>query len=71
MRHLKKTGWLLAAGTFAALTAPAISQFYPAGRDARLGPMLDQGLASYQTPELSLRLVKSSGTVAGLETNGS
>ena len=33
--------------------------------------MLDEGLASYKTPELSLRLVKSSGTVAGLEPNGS
>lgn len=30
--------------------------------------MLDEGLATYETPELTLRLVKSSGTVAGLET---
>jgi hypothetical protein len=29
--------------------------------------MLDDGLARYETPELTLRLVKSSGTVAGLE----
>jgi len=29
--------------------------------------MLDQGLVSYQTPELTLRLVRSSGTAAGLE----
>ncbi len=45
----------------------AIAQDQPAGREARLGTMLDQGLASYQTPELKLRLVRSSGTVAGLE----
>jgi len=37
------------------------------GTDARLGAMLDQGLARYETPELTLRLVRSSGTVAGLE----
>jgi len=51
---------------------PLHAQGYPAGRDARLGPMLDQGLVSYETPGLRLRLVKSSGTVAGLEpiTNG-
>jgi len=32
--------------------------------------MLDQGLVTYQTPELTLRLVRSSGTVAGLEAKG-
>jgi hypothetical protein len=42
-------------------------QWNPMGRDARLGPMLDDGLARYETPDLVLRLVKSSGTVAGLE----
>jgi hypothetical protein len=47
--------------------ARAAAQDHPAGREARLGPMLDQGLASYQTPGLTLRLVRSSGTVAGLE----
>ena len=29
--------------------------------------MLDQGLVHYQSPDLTLRLVRSSGTVAGLE----
>jgi hypothetical protein len=29
--------------------------------------MLDQGLVEYETPQLRLRLVKSSGTVAALE----
>jgi len=55
----------------AALSASAIGQWYPAGRDARLGPMLDQGLASYHAPQLNLRLVNSSGTVAGLEPDSS
>ncbi|MGB6744216.1 MAG: DUF5695 domain-containing protein [Terracidiphilus sp.] len=61
----------LIAATLVAAGAPAIGQEYPAGRDARLGPMLDEGLASYKTPELMLRLVRSSGTVAGLEPNDS
>lgn len=43
------------------------AQWHPAGRDARLGPMLDEGLLSYETPDFELRLVKSSGTLAGLE----
>jgi len=71
LRYLNKTTWLLATVTMAALSTPAIGQWYPAGRDARLGPMLDDGLTSYQTPDLNLRLVRSSGTVAGLEPNGS
>ena len=48
-----------------------LGQWHPAGRDARLGPMLDEGLKSYETPELTVRLVKSSGTAAGLEPHGS
>ena len=58
---------IIAAALFSA-AIPATGQ-YPAGREATLGPMLDQGLASYTTPELALRLVRSSGTVAGLAPN--
>jgi len=50
---------------FAAATAAA--QYYPAGRAPRLGPLFDQGVARYQTPELNLVLMRSSGTVAELE----
>lgn len=32
--------------------------------------MLDQGIADYETPEFTLRLVKSSGTVAALKPKG-
>lgn len=64
-------GRVLAVGVgLAAALAPAHGQWYPAGRDARLGPMLDQGLVQFETPELNLRSVRSSGTVAGLETKG-
>jgi len=52
------------------LASVALGQFYPAGREARLGAMLDQGLEDFQTPELNLRLVRSSGTVAGLMSRG-
>ena len=45
----------------------AFGQWHPAGRDARLGPMLDDGLVGYQTPDFVLKLVRSSGTVASLE----
>lgn len=54
-----------AALLFAAL--PAGAQFFPAGREARPGPLFDQGVARYETPEWKLALMKSSGTVAGLE----
>jgi hypothetical protein len=40
---------------------------YPAGRAPHLGPLFDQGVARYQSPELKLVLMRSSGTVAGLE----
>jgi hypothetical protein len=55
------------AGLLAAVAMQALCQGHPAGRDAKLGPLLDEGLARYETPELTLRLVRSSGTVAGLE----
>ena len=44
------------------------AQSLPAGRESRLGPMLDQGLVSFQTPELGLSLVRSAGTVASLSS---
>jgi hypothetical protein len=46
------------------------AQGLPAGREARMGAMLDQGFADLQTPELDLRLVRTSGTIAGLSTRG-
>jgi hypothetical protein len=67
LRHLlriKTIGFIACA---VAGILPLRGQSHPAGRNARLAPMLDQGLVSYETPELRLRLVKSSGTVAGLE----
>lgn len=55
---------------FLLLTSIACARFasaqQTAGREARLGPMLDEGLVSFQTPDLDLRLVRSSGTVASL-----
>lgn len=57
--------WFFPAALLAIAVATASAQ-HPAGREARLGPMLDQGLARYETPDLILRLVRSSGTVAGL-----
>lgn len=67
MRSRTRGTILSCAGLLAALAIHALGQGHPAGRDARLGPMLDEGLVRYETPELTLRLVKSSGTVAGLE----
>jgi hypothetical protein len=58
---------LAAAAILAMWAAPCSGQWHPAGRDARMGPMLDDGLAQFDTPDLTLRLVRSSGTVAGLE----
>ena len=57
----------LIVGILALLPSISVAaQSSPAGREARLGTMLDQGLAEFQTSELNLRLVKSSGTAAGL-----
>ncbi len=53
-----------------AAAGSSFAQWYPAGRDSKLGPLLDQGLAQYETPDFSLRLVRSSGTVAALEPKG-
>ena len=66
MRHSFQPAWLscVALSLFATLSC---AQLQPAGRDARLGPMLDNGLATYETPDFTLRLVNSSGTVADLE----
>ena len=57
--------------TWATVIALAIipgvhAQWSPAGRESRLGPMLDEGLVSFQTPDFDVRLVRSSGTIAGL-----
>jgi hypothetical protein len=51
------------------LAAPAPAQWYPAGREPKLGPLFDQGVARYSTPQLKLTLMKSSGTAAGLEAD--
>jgi len=67
MRSLTGAALAVAIGLVAAGTTSLRGQWYPAGREARLGPMLDEGLTQYQTPDLTLRVVKSSGTVAGLQ----
>ena len=63
--------WTLVAPSavvLVALLAPAVcAQYEAAGRAPHLGPLFDQGVARYQTPELTLTLMRSSGTVAGLE----
>jgi hypothetical protein len=71
VRFINQAKGLAGVGLLLAAAATAWGQWYPAGRDSKLGPMLDQGLESYQTPELALRLVRSSGTVAGLEAKDS
>jgi hypothetical protein len=55
----------------AAISVPITAQWHPAGRDAKMGPMLNQGFDQYQTRGLMLRLVRSSGTVAALEPGDS
>ncbi|HWT65235.1 MAG TPA: DUF5695 domain-containing protein, partial [Terracidiphilus sp.] len=56
------------AAAFVALAVtPAVAQWYPAGRAPKMGPLFDQGVARYETPELKLTVMKSSGTAAGLE----
>jgi len=62
-------GWRLGATAWLALVLmPAGAQQEAAGRAPHPGALFDQGLARYQTPELHLTLMKSSGTVAGLES---
>ena len=56
-----------AAALLAFAATGAIAQFNPAGRAAELGPLFDQGLARYQTPQVKLVLMRSSGTVAQLQ----
>ena len=67
MRFFNKTSWLAGAGLLIASAAPVLGQWYPAGRESKLGAMLDEGLVTYQTPDLTLRLIRSSGTAAALE----
>ena len=69
MPRIHKPLQLLFVTMLAAAAVSAIAQDHPAGRAAKLGPMLDEGLISFQSPELGLRLVRSSGTVAALEPN--
>ncbi|HEY2471585.1 MAG TPA: hypothetical protein VGI45_27610 [Terracidiphilus sp.] len=63
MRVLLRSAWFARVVLFSAGATLASAQWHPAGRDARFGPMLDQGLVRYETPDLTLRLVKSSGTL--------
>jgi hypothetical protein len=58
---------LLGASVVLALATPAVGQWYPAGREPKMGPLFDEGVAHYATPELKLTVMKSSGTAAGLE----
>lgn len=67
MRVFNKGKLLVGVCLLVIATASVSAQWYPAGRESKLGPMLDQGMVRYETPELTLRLVRSSGTVAGLE----
>jgi hypothetical protein len=59
--NVRKTAgaWLLVMAA-----SGAAAQFYPGGRAPQLGPLFDQGVARYQTPQLSLVLMRASGTVA-------
>ena len=54
-------GLRCAAASAVLATAVAYAQWFPAGREPKMGPLFDQGLARYQTPELKLTLMKSSG----------
>jgi len=59
--------WQGVAAVVALAAMPAVAQWYPAGRAPKMGPLFDQGVARYETPELKLTVMKSSGTAAGLE----
>jgi len=59
-----KVQWVV--GVLALSAAVAHAQWYPAGRPPEIGPLFDQGVARYSTPELQLTVMKSSGTAAGL-----
>ncbi|HTB98240.1 MAG TPA: DUF5695 domain-containing protein [Terracidiphilus sp.] len=63
--------FLVGTAFFAANAVRMVAQWSPAGREARLGPMMDEGMVRYETSELTLRLVRSSGTVASLEAKQS
>ncbi|WP_158822848.1 DUF5695 domain-containing protein [Granulicella sp. S156] len=67
MQLTKAASWLTCAMLLVLAGGQGFGQSYPAGRASTLGAMLDQGLEQYETPDLTLRLVRSSGTVAGLE----
>lgn len=58
-----------AAAVVALAATPAVAQWYPAGRAPKMGPLFDQGVARYETPQLKLTVMKSSGTAAGLEAH--
>jgi hypothetical protein len=63
---------LLTTVVFAALGVVAIVFAQKPGekKAARPGPMLDQGVQEYDTPEFALSLVRSSQTVAALKPKG-
>lgn len=70
MLRFHSAGFLVGSVLLAGGLIPAAGQGRVAGREARPGPMFDGGLPAYETPDLTLRLVKSSGTVAALEPRG-
>src|SRR5579863_10480795 len=52
-------------------TTPIISAQQPEPKKPAIpGPMLDQGIVNYDTPDFTLSLVRSSQTVAALKPNG-
>ena len=65
MSHLQRRTAIVTALLFCGISAGA--QWFPAGRESRPGPLFDAGLSRYETPEWKLSLMRSSGTVAGLE----
>ena len=68
MRSFRHGANAAAALLLVIASSSAIAQFYPAGRAPKIGPLFDQGVKRYSTPEFNLVLMRSSGTVAELET---
>jgi Family of unknown function (DUF5695) len=62
------TGWTVAVLMVLALTSASAQQ--AAKKAAVPGPMLDEGIVDFDTPEFTLSLVKSSQTVAALKPKG-
>jgi hypothetical protein len=68
MRSFGIAGKAAAALLLAISASATVAQFYPAGRAPKIGPLFDQGVARYRTPDFNLVLMRSSGTVAEMET---